>query len=90
MKSKRIAVAVTQRDIDSPVIYSPREDCPVAKAINRAFNKKRGFAKVGRISITLGMGVEYLQMGTPRPVFDFIEKFDEKEEVEPFTFTLKY
>ena len=84
MKTK--IITVTQKDIDSPII-NRRLDCPVAKAINRAFKEKMGFASVGRTSIVLRAGDRY---SLCKEASDFINRFDGEEEVEPFTFTLRY
>jgi hypothetical protein len=94
---KTIKIEVTQRDIDRGVV----EDCflcPVALATRRAVG--RGISTVavksgGRVEIDRvrqrkgGDTWEDAYYNSPKKVTHFIDTFDRKQPVNPFTATLK-
>lgn len=69
------------------------EQCPIAHAIREAVNKSCLKALVKDRSVSVDgdeITVGSLTMTPPKKVSRFVEKFDNSEEVKPFSFTLKF
>ena len=84
----KTTIRVEQWDIDNAKKYTEGiycSRCPVALAAQRAFRDK-----------SVCMGFLYLTglvnggAVVPRDVRDFIQRFDQQESVDPFTFELEY
>jgi hypothetical protein len=67
--------------------------CPIAHAVREAIEKTclKSLVKDREICVESGgIAVGSLFMTTPQKVDDFIEKFDDKKPVKPFSFVLKF
>ena len=75
-------VSVTAADIVTGVAKH-RCECPVARALKRAFKAERVDASFCRLTVD---GRRY---ATPDAVETFMRRFDERSAVEPFEFELR-
>jgi hypothetical protein len=75
-------ITVTQEDIKQGVAGSPW-DCPVGRAVYRATGQRFGVDDV-----SIDGDLRQPSFKTPKAVANFIHKFDRKELVKPFTFSL--
>ncbi len=76
-------ICVTKKDIANGTPTEP-DCCPIALALIRAgFND----VSVDTDNVRLFVGKPSLKL--PQKAIDFIEQFDNGEEVDPFTFELK-
>lgn len=81
-------IEVTQEDIDNGI----PEDCwrcPVARAVCRVLSASESDISVDGVNIThfLGPG-DWIDYPTPQLVNEFIEAFDAKSTVIPFSFDI--
>ena len=76
-------VNVTSTDIANG-ISRRQEECPVALALTRRF--KNNYCKVNNSYVFV---TEVGVIKPPQKVKEFIQKFDDEEEVKPFRFTFK-
>lgn len=80
-----MTIRVTKTDIKNGLYCS--NNCPVALAIIR---KTKYPANVHKDTISFYEDSGFLiQKASPKCVVDFVEKFDSKKPVKPFSFTLK-
>ena len=82
----KLRINVTARDIQQArlcqkMIWSASKLCPVARATRR----HRRDATVGHVNVSISDALAY---ELPPRAKDFIKKFDAREEVQPFCFTL--
>lgn len=84
----KISVNVTQEDIDNGV-RGDACNCPVALAIGRATEHKYVVMAWREILLTIKCNIVY-RIDTPRYVSNFIESFDAKRNVCPFSFNLEF
>lgn len=81
----KVVVEMTQRDIDNGKPGDPC-NCPVARALKRAFQDRRVSAGEGYLWV--GPSARRITWRTPGTVRHFISQFDEGQKVEPLNFTL--
>lgn len=80
---KKIRAEVTERDIRLGVCGDSRR-CPIARALNRAMGTRQA----------VGVGSEImfdrdgLYLTTPKVLLTFMNRFDNRKPVSPFSFTL--
>lgn len=85
-------ISVNTKHIKAGVIGDDAQ-CPIAHAVREAVNRTclKGLLKDRTISVDGGeIKVGSLTMTPPKKVERFVEKFDNSEEVKPFSFTLKF
>lgn len=83
MDSRRIVIKVTAEDIEKGDLDSPRR-CPVARAVKRAFRCR--WTKVCMFQIFTS---RYETWRQPKRVQSFVDRFDRRRPVKPFSFTLR-
>jgi hypothetical protein len=85
----KVTVQVTQEDIDNGHPSNPH-GCPVALAMNRAFNRTDACAGQFRLSFHASDGANFVvDWLAPPEIFAFISDFDYGHPVEPFEFELE-
>jgi hypothetical protein len=76
-------IEVTQEDIDKGRRFRA-QDCPLARAISRAFNGR--YTSVGARGFSIEDSPRYI---LPPEVYAFRRAFDDGEPVQPITFYVK-
>ena len=87
MKKNQIKVTVTQKDIDTGIADNCLE-CPIARALKRTTRKEWAVWKDNVFTSNV-KACNYKQYDLPNKAQRFIEKFDERKPVKPFSFILK-
>tara|TARA_R100000656_G_scaffold104176_1_gene75951 strand:- start:17163 stop:17447 length:285 start_codon:yes stop_codon:yes gene_type:complete len=82
---EKVTVQVTEADIAEATPYTV-DQCPVALAVCRALGAERTQVSTGRI--TVYHGEDRRAWTTPHEVRDFINRFDRRLPVRPFSFPL--
>ena len=79
-----VTINVTEEDIQAGIVFDPC-NCPVARALRRAFRRK--IVSAGEGLLTIGKRGK-ISWYTPSAVRAFISDFDAGSTVKPFKFEL--
>ena len=80
---RRLQITVTQEDIDAGIPAS--HSCPIARAVRRQ-TRLRNVSVMLHINISTGNG-RWRSFLMPERAIDFIQSFDGRLPVKPFSFT---
>lgn len=85
---RTVTVEVTQADIEKGC-KKDANNCPIARAVLRCEKSITGVQVADSITGWRYDGEEVFRVDTPKAAYDFIDNFDNRRPVAPFTFTLE-